>query len=98
MNDPIPPKTNERTITTQAGLDEALADGVGTIYVDSPSGVWLLLTDSGSSRVVARDSSSVVAWGSSRVEAWGSSRVVARRPWREKTQNLCELCRLAPAM
>jgi hypothetical protein len=85
---------SSRTVTTQAELDQALANGVATIYINSPAGVWLRVTDSGSSRVVARDSSrveargssrveawdssSVVAWGSSRVEARGSSRVVAR--------------------
>ena len=66
------------TVTTQAGLDAALADGAGEIIINSPAGVWLQLTDSGSSSVVAWDSSSVEAWDSSRVEARDSSRVVAR--------------------
>ncbi len=73
------------TVTTQAELDAALASKA-TIYIDSPVGVWLTLTYSGSSSVVARgssrvearDSSSVVARDSSRVVAWDSSRVVAR--------------------
>ena len=65
-------------VTTQAELDQALADAAETIYIQSKSGVWLTITDSGSSRVVARGSSRVVASGSSSVEARGSSRVVAR--------------------
>jgi hypothetical protein len=83
-----------RTVTTQAELDSALAEGAAIIYIQSPEGVWITLRDSGSSHVVAWDSSHVVAWGSSHVvardsshveagdsshvEAWGSSHVVAR--------------------
>ena len=65
------------TVTTQAELDKALADKVDTIYIDSPTGVWLQLTDPGSSRVEARGSSSVEAWESSSVVAWDSSSVEA---------------------
>ena len=75
-----------RTVHTQAELDQALADNAPEIHIDSPAGIWLTLTDSGSSRVVAwgssrvvaRGSSRVVARGSSRVDAWGSSSVDAR--------------------
>ena len=66
------------TVHTQAELDQALADKADAIYIESDAGVWLTVTDSGSSRVVAWDSSSVEARGSSRVEARDSSRVVAR--------------------
>jgi hypothetical protein len=66
------------TVKTQAELDKALAEHAAEIIIDSPTGVWLTITDSGSSRVVARGSSRVVAWGSSRVVAWGSSSVEAR--------------------
>jgi hypothetical protein len=66
------------TVKTQAELDKALAEHAAEIIIDSPTGVWLTITDSGSSRVEAWDSSSVEAWESSRVVAWESSRVVAR--------------------
>ena len=66
------------TVTTQAELDAALAAKDEVIYIESPAGVWLTLTGSGSSRVVAWGSSSVEARGSSRVVARGSSSVVAR--------------------
>lgn len=65
------------TVTTQTELDQALADRAETVYIQSEEGVWLTLTDTGSSHVVARGSSHVVARGSSHVEAWGSSHVVA---------------------
>ena len=39
-----------RTVTTQAELDQAIADGVEVVYVNSPAGVWLSVTASGSSR------------------------------------------------
>ena len=73
------------TVKTQDELDKALSEGVETIYIESDAGVWLTVTDSdsssvvarGSSRVVARDSSRVVARDSSSVEARDSSRVVA---------------------
>ena len=75
------------TVRTQAELDKALAAKESTIYIESDEGVWLRVTDSGSSRVVAwgssrveaRDSSSVVARGSSSVDAWGSSSVDASK-------------------
>ena len=66
------------TVKTQDELDKALSEGVEAIYIRSDAGVWLTVTDSGSSRVVASGSSSVVAWGSSSVEARGSSSVEAR--------------------
>ena len=75
------------TVKTQDELDKALSEGVETIYIESDAGVWLTVTDSGSSRVVASGSSRVVASGSSRVVArdsssvvaWGSSSVVASK-------------------
>jgi hypothetical protein len=67
-----------RTVTTQAELDSALAEGAAIIYIQSPEGVWITLRDSGSSHVVAWGSSHVVAWGSSHVEARDSSHVEAR--------------------
>jgi hypothetical protein len=74
------------TVRTQAELDAALAANEATIYIESPAGVWLQLTKSGSAHVVARgsahvearDSAHVEAWGSAHVEAWGSAHVEAR--------------------
>ena len=59
-----------RTVTTQAELDQAIADGVEVVYVNSPAGVWLSVTASGSSRVVARDSSRVEAGRYVAVHLW----------------------------
>ena len=67
-----------RIVTTQTELDAALTDAVDRIIIDSPSGVWLRVTETGSSHVVARGSSYVVAWGSSRVAARDSSHIAAR--------------------
>ncbi|MGC4154813.1 MAG: hypothetical protein QM628_17310, partial [Propionicimonas sp.] len=66
-----------RTVVNQAALDATLAEGIDTIYIESPAGIRLIVIDSKSSRVEARGSSRVEAWGSSRVEARGSSRVEA---------------------
>jgi len=66
-----------RTVTTQAELDQALADKADQVDICSDAGVWLQITETGSSRVDARGSSRVVARGSSRVVAWDSSRVDA---------------------
>ena len=57
------------TVTTQAELDAALAAKATEIHINSPAGVWITLTNTGSSRVEAWESSSVVAWESSRVVA-----------------------------
>ena len=65
------------TVRTQAELDKALADKEPAIYIESPAGVWLRVTDTGSSHVVARGSSHVAAWDSARVVASGSAHVVA---------------------
>lgn len=65
-------------VTTQAELDQALADGADVIYIDSPVGVWLTLSSSGSARVVASGSAHVVARGSAHVVAWDSAHVEAR--------------------
>jgi hypothetical protein len=65
------------TVTTQAGLDKALADKVDWIDIDSPAGVWLEVTAYGSSTVTAYGSSTVTAYGSSTVRAYGSSTVTA---------------------
>jgi hypothetical protein len=66
-----------RTVTTQAELDAALAKRVSTIIIDSPRGVWLTISDSGSATVRASGSATVRAWGSATVEAWGSATVEA---------------------
>ena len=66
MNEPV-------VVTTQAELDAALAAKAETIYIESPEGVWLTLTDTDSSRAVLRGSSSAVLWDSSRAELWDSS-------------------------
>jgi hypothetical protein len=66
------------TVRTQTELDAALAAGEATIYIESPAGVWLSLTKTGSSHVVAWGSAHVVARESAHVEAWGSAHVEAR--------------------
>ena len=72
-----------RTVTTQAELDAALAEGVDCVDVQSPAGVWLEVrahdsdTVTGSSTVTAYDSSTVTALDSSTVTAYGSSTVRA---------------------
>ena len=66
-----------RKVTTQAELDQALADRVELIGIHSPAGVWLTIRENPSSRVVARGSSSVVARESSSVVASEASTVSA---------------------
>ena len=82
-----------RTVTTQAELDAALAEHVDIININSPRGVWLTISDSGSATVRAwgsatvrasgsatvraSDSATVRASGSATVEAWGSATVRA---------------------
>ena len=65
-------------VRTKVELNAALKAGEAHIIINAPAGVWLTLTDAGSSRVEAWGSSSVEAWDSSRVVARDSSRVVAR--------------------
>jgi hypothetical protein len=62
-----------RTVTTQAALDAALAEHVDIININSPRGVWLTISDSGSATVRASDSATVEASGSATVEASGSA-------------------------
>ena len=59
-----------RTVTSQAELDQAIADKVDLISINSPAGVWLTIRDLGSS--------SAELWGSSRAVLRGSSRAVLR--------------------
>ncbi len=66
-----------RTVTTQAELDAALAEHVSTIIIDSPRGVWLTISDSGSATVRASDSATVRAYDSAAVRASGSATVRA---------------------
>jgi hypothetical protein len=66
-----------RTVTTQAELDAALAKRVSTIIIDSPRGVWLTISDSGSATVRASGSATVEAWDSATVAASGSATVAA---------------------
>ena len=70
-------KETSRVVVTQAQLDEAVAEKIPRIYIESPEGVWLTIRNTGSSHVIARESSHVKAWGSSHVEAWDSSHVIA---------------------
>ncbi len=71
-----------RTVTTQAELDAALAKRVSTIIIDSPRGVWLTISDSGSATVRASGSATVAAWDSATVRAWDSATV---RAWGSAT-------------
>ena len=71
------------TVTTQAELDAALTahrdDPDAEIYIDSPAGVWLDITDTGQAYVEACGSASVRAWGSASVRAWDSASVSASK-------------------
>ena len=66
-----------RTITTQAEMDQAVADGVH-IKIRSPHGVWITVTACDSSTVTAYGSSTVTACDSSTVTACDSSTVTAK--------------------
>ena len=67
-----------RRVTTQEDLDSALADGsVTEILIDSPRGVWLTVTASGSATVRASGSATVEAYDSATVTAYGSATVRA---------------------
>jgi hypothetical protein len=73
------------TVRTQTELDAALKAGEATICIDSPAGVWLALSKTGSAHVKAwgsahveaSGSAHVKASGSAHVEAWGSAHVKA---------------------
>ena len=65
------------TVKTQAELDQALADQVDEITIDSPAGVWIYLPSSGSASVRAFGSASVRASGSASVSAFDSASVSA---------------------
>ena len=67
----------ERTVTTQAELDQAIADEVEYVNIRSEAGVWLEVRAYGSSTVTAYGSSTVTAYDSSTVTACGSSTVTA---------------------
>ena len=66
-----------RTVTTQAELDAALAEHVDIITINSPRGVWLTISHTGSATVRASGSATVWASGSATVEASGSATVEA---------------------
>jgi len=66
-----------RTVTTQAELDAALAEHVDIITINSPRGVWLTISHTGSATVEASGSATVRAWDSATVEASGSATVEA---------------------
>jgi hypothetical protein len=69
---------SERTVTTQAELDAALADKtVDWIEIRSPRGVWLDVVSSDSATVTAYGSATVTASGSATVTASGSATVRA---------------------
>jgi len=67
-----------RTVTTQAELDEALADHIDYIDIRSARGVRIEVTACDSSTVTACDSSTVTACDSSTVRAYDSSTVRAK--------------------
>jgi hypothetical protein len=68
---------SNRTVTTQAELDKALADKIDWIDIKSPKGVWLEVTASGSATVTAFGSATVRAFGSATVTASDSATVTA---------------------
>ena len=65
------------TVTTQQALDDAIAAGHEDIVVDSPRGVWVTVTASGSATVRASGSATVRAYGSATVHAYDSATVRA---------------------
>ena len=73
-----------RIVKNQAELDQAVADSIDLIEINSPAGVWLTIRDlgssraelRGSSRAVLRESSSAVLWESSSAVLWESSSAV----------------------
>jgi hypothetical protein len=66
-----------RTVTTQLELDDALASDADVIHINSPAGVWLRLSTSGSATVEASGSATVRASGSATVRAYDSATVEA---------------------
>ena len=68
---------SERTVKTQAELDQALADRVEWIDIRSEPGVWLEISSTGSAQVRAYGSAQVTAYGSAQVTATGSAQVTA---------------------
>ena len=66
-----------RTVTTQAELDAALAEGVDCVDIYSPSGAWLEVRFTGSATVQAYGSAMVRARGSAMVRARDSATVQA---------------------
>src|SRR6185312_11207723 len=71
-------RMSTRTVTSQAELDQAIADKVDLISINSPAGVWLTIRDLGSSSAELRGSSRAVLRGSSRAVLWESSSAVLR--------------------
>ena len=65
------------TVTTQRALDDAIAAGYEDIVVDSPPGVWVTVTASGSVTVTAAGSATVTAADSVTVTAYDSATVTA---------------------
>jgi hypothetical protein len=66
-----------RVVTTQAQLDQALADGVPDVQIRSERGVWITVEAFGSATVEAFDSATVRAFDSATVRAFGSATVEA---------------------
>jgi hypothetical protein len=64
-------------VTTQEELDAALTASAEVIEIQSPRGVWLEISDSGSASVSASGSATVSASGSATVHASGSATVRA---------------------
>ncbi len=64
-------------VKTQGELDAALAARAVEIIIDSPRGMWLEISRSGSATVSAYGSATVTAYGSATVTAYGSATVTA---------------------
>lgn len=58
-----------RKVRSQEELNEAIADGVATIYVDSPPDVWLMIAHQRRSNIIVIGSSKIVARDSVHIEA-----------------------------
>src|SRR6185312_12933758 len=80
-------RMSTRTVTSQAELDQAIADKVDLISINSPAGVWLTIRDLGSSSAELRGSSRAVLWESSSAVLRGSSRAVL---WESSSAELWE--------
>ena len=70
------------TVKTQAEFGSALAAGETYIFIDSPAGVWIQVSNTGNATVRAWGNATVEAWDNATVEASGNATV---RAWGNAT-------------